>query len=197
MRATVFRRWALRREVERIPVYSEASVEGSVVLVTGTVRALTELLVAPSSGRPCVAFCVRMWIGQIGDILNLDLFARTPHTIVESREFALELRSGETVTIDPVGSHLDIELPGARRLNPDRERLKSFRARHPQPGTRFRSHECVIEPGAVISVAGALVRDPQRPAGEIAFRHEPEARSRIIGDPQRSLRIVDALTGAL
>ena len=165
------------------------------MLATGTVRALTEPLVAPSSGRPCVAYCVRMWIGDVMDIFYMELFARVPHTIVESREFALELASGETVRVDPEGSHLELALPGARRLNADRDRVKRFRASHPiPPGTVFRTHECVIEPGAVISVAGALVRDPQRPTGEITFRDEPESRLRIIGDPQRRIRIVERIT---
>ena len=162
------------------------------VRVTGIVRPHADPLIAPFSGRPCVAFCVRMWIGRIEDILTMDLFARTPPTIVESRELTLALPSGEIVTVDPVGSQLDIELPAARRLNSDAARVEMFRARHPTPpGTRFRTLECVIEPGATITVAGALVRDPQRPDGEIAFRNEPQARLRIIGDPGRSIRIVD------
>jgi hypothetical protein len=176
-----------------VPVLTESTAEGRVVRVTGTVRALGDLLVAPASGHPCVAFCVRMWIGKLEDLFTLELFARTPTMIVESREFALELSSGETVTIDPVGSLLDIELPAATRVKIDRERLEAFRERQIlPPGMRFRSHECVVEPGAVVTVAGALVRDPQRPDGEIAFRGEPEARRRIIGDPQRRIRIVDA-----
>ena len=165
------------------------------MLVTGTVHALAEPLIAPSSGRPCVAYCVRMWIGSMMDIFDMDMFVRVPHAIVESREFALELADGETVMIDPMGSQLELGLPAARRLNFDRDRVKRFRASHPMPpGTVFRTHECVVEPGAMISVAGALVRDPQRPMGEVTFRDEPEARFRIIGDPQRRLRIVDAIT---
>lgn len=193
-RRRVFRRLAIRRVVQRLPALTERSVEGSVIRATGTVRAARVPLIAPWSGRPCVAFCVRMWIGEMMDVLDMELFARTPHTLVEAGDLELELRSGEIVTIDRAGSHLDLALPRAKRSSRDRERMKQFLARHPvPPGRVFRTHECIVAAGDVITAAGALVRDPQRPAGEIAFRNEPETRSRIIGDPQRWIRIVESI----
>ena len=161
---------------------------------TGTVRGADEPLIAPWSGRPCVAFCVRMWIGDFDDLVTMELFARTPHTIVEGGDITLETASGEVVTIDRAGSHLDLALPAARRLTKVRERMKAFLARYPAPpGRVYRTHECIVAAGDVITAVGALVRDPQRPAGEITFRDEPETRSRIIGDPQRWIRIVEPI----
>jgi hypothetical protein len=190
----MFQRWLLRRDVLRLPRLTATTVEGRVVRVTGTVRALSDPLIAPCTGRPCVAFGVSLRTTGILDVLNLDAFVTVPPVIVESREFALELNGGELVTIDPVGSLIELGLARAKRLNTDRERLQKFRERHEIPsGASFGSHENVIEPGAIICVAGALVRDPQRPDGEIMFRNEPETRARIIGDRQRWIRIVDGI----
>ena len=163
------------------------------VRVTGTVRALSEPLIGPCTGRPCVAFGVEVRTSGILDLLNLDMFVTVPQVIVESSEFALELDDGQHVTIDPVGSLIELGLARSKRLTKDRERLARFRERHQIPSdARFGSHECVIEAGAVICVAGALVRDPQRPDGEIMFRNAPETRARIIGNAERWIRIVDA-----
>jgi hypothetical protein len=182
------RRRALRRLRGHAPLDDDAR-ENELVAAVGVVRPLEETLVAPLSGRACVAYRSRVRIGWWNAAIQ------TPSGTCETmqvRPFLLDLGDEEIIV---VGDRAIFGL-APLRLAPDAVRERSFLARHAllsarpsqQPAARF--SEVALEPGARIAVGGTLVLVPREepPSDvELGFRDPPPPSPRIAGNRERPL----------
>ena len=185
-------RWRARWQLRRCLTLGDAR-ESDRVCAAGIVRLLDEALVAPLSGRTCVAYRSRVWPGWH---TGAPFSAET----MQLRPFALDLGDEEIIV---AGDHaifglLPLEL--APR-NPERE--ASFVARHAlavqhglfgRSASRARFAEVALEPGAQVAVGGTLVlvpRDEPPTDTERGFREPPPPSQRIVGSRARPLVFVD------
>lgn len=148
------------------------------VYAIGVVRPLEETLVAPLSGRACVAYRSRL-------TLSLNPFLETKQV----RPFVLDLGEEEIVV---AGEHAIFGVPPLAPAALDRERKASFLARHATRSGRFQ--EIVLELGARVAVGGTLVLVPSDDPpieGELGFRDPPPPERRIVGARRRPLVFVD------
>lgn len=168
------KRRRVRRELAKPPALGTTTPEGAVVRVTGTVRAVDELLVAPLSGRPCVlyrSFCSVPGGPAIGD-----------------SRFMLDTAEGP-VLVDSQHALLDID--PQRRLRVTKERREQFRLRM---GVAVRSRvtgyeEYVVSPGDSVAVVGLMMLDPasEPPVAESGFREDPPPERRLTGNAEHPI----------
>ena len=176
-------RWALRA---RAMATSEALREGELVTITGVIRAVGEGLVAPLTGRACLAYRARAQVFTASAV---------PSSLGEPREagaapFVITTPRGEIrVEATP-------ELDGAREaiVERSREREVAFLARHgfprdAHPVTTF--DEVAIPAGATIKIRGVvhLERDPGA-ADERGFRDEAPVVATLVPVPGKPLMIL-------
>lgn len=185
-------RWRARWWLRRCAGIGDAR-ENEPVVAAGIVRPLDETLVAPLSGRTCVAYRSRAWISPPGGMSSGET--------TQLRPFALDLGEEEIIV---TGEHAIWGLPPAPLLPRNLERESSFLARHAltaQPARfgygRVASHarftEVALEPGARVAVGGTLVLVPpdEPPDDERGFRDLPPPEARIVGNRARPLVFVD------
>lgn len=150
-------------------------------MIRGIVRPLDETLIAPLSGRACVAYRSRVWQG-FGDAS-----IAPPRETMQARPFVVDLGEDEVIVdsqhaifgLDPI------------RLPRDRERERSFALRHGLRAAAWFS-EVAIEVGARVAIGGTLVLVPrdEPPLGELGFRDPPPPSQRIVGNRARPLVVV-------
>ncbi|HWO23910.1 MAG TPA: hypothetical protein VNO30_34445 [Kofleriaceae bacterium] len=172
-------RWRLRGHA---PLDADAR-EGDLVAAAGVVRPLDETLIAPLSGRACVAYRSRIRLGLGG---------YAPRETMQVRPFVLDLGDEEIVV---AGDRAIFGLAPLWLwpLDPGRER--SFLARHAVSArdtawTAGRLSEVTLELGARALVGGTLVlvpRDEPPAHGELGFRDPPPPSQRIVGSRARPL----------
>ncbi len=175
-------RWSARWRLRHHGVLDGDAREGDLVYVAGVVRPLDETLIAPLSGRPCVAYrsrvtaSARSHVGKTGETMQL-------------RPFAVEDADGERIVVD--GDRAIFGLP-AQKLVPSYERQASFLARHALAKGRARFSEVLIELGANVLVGGTLVFVPREepPTGELGFRDPPPPDPQLVGNRESPLVIV-------
>ena len=169
-------RWRLRRHDE----LDGDAREGDLVYVGGVVRGLDETLVAPLSGRTCVAYRSRVKSstknasGSRGETMQL-------------RPFAIERDDGSRIEV--IGDRAIFGV-GAQKLT-DRDRQVSFLARHALKGAG-RFSEVAVELGARVFVGGTLVLVPRDapPTVELGFRDPPPPDRQLVGNREAPLVIV-------
>lgn len=178
-----------RRASRRIRGYAplDGARENELVRAVGVVRPLDETLVAPLSGRACVAY--RSWFREswIGLIFS-------PSETAQIRPFVLDL-GGEEIRVD--GDRALFGLAPLARSPRDRDRERSFFAQHALPyapssavPTSGLFSELALELGARVVVGGTLVlvpRDEPPSEGELGFRDPPPPSRRIVGNRERPL----------
>ena len=156
--------------------------EGTVVRVTGTVRALDPPLTAPLSGRPCVLYRSTALPSVVWSFRKPRAFEGDAIGI---RRFIVEAEGGP-VLIDT--KHVVLDLEPLRRLKITRERREQFRLRLGMPAlNRFlRLEECIVAPGSTVSVVGLMMLDPavEPPSDERGFRDAPAAQRRLTGNAE-------------
>jgi hypothetical protein len=173
-------RWRLRNHDE----LDADAREGDLVYVSGVVRPLDETLVAPLSGRPCVAYRSRVHGYMLGSNTTIK------HEQMQVRPFAIQTEDGESIVVDGDSAIFGV---GAQKLsprNPDRE--SSFRARHAIQGGSARFWEVAVELDAEVIVGGTLVLVPREapPTGELGFRDPPPPDPQIAGNRETPLVIL-------
>ena len=183
-----------RRRARRIlraqPLLQRETPEGTVVRVTGIVRAIAPLI-APLSERPCVVVRARVEIrGPIGSILPERL-----HEVIEIAPFLLEREREPPVRVD--GEHARLDLPSVALDRIDGACADRFLLRHGVPlheAPRARFEETLVEPGMRITVAGLVMFDPAAaPAtDERSFRDGPPITLRLTGNVDHPLAIGEA-----
>ena len=179
MRERLFARWKVRHH----RAVDDDTREGAQVKVTGTVQALDDMLVAPLSGRPCVAYRSRVWGAAH---LRPDAGGET----MQLRPFVIDRGPAESVIVD--GDHAVFSLPYVTLAETDRERELSFLARHGMPRQRARFSEVALEIGMQITIAGTLVLSPvdEPPIDELGFRDLPPPVLQLGGSRDRPLVIL-------
>jgi hypothetical protein len=167
-------RWHLRYHAP----LDDDSLEGDLVYVSGTVRALDETLVAPLSGRSCVAYRSRA---------RANITMGVSHETMQVRPFAIERDDGEG-TIIAFSEVADFCVPVKRPRDP--VRIRSFLARHAIPNGTL--SEVLVEIGARVHVGGTLVLIPhdEPPTGELGFRDPPPPDPHLAGNRDVPLVIV-------
>lgn len=177
-------RWRLRGHA----VLDDRAREGDLVKVTGTVRPLEETLVAPLSGRHCIAYRARV---SGATKINNKQYSRGWQTTMQVRPFVVD-RDGGAGQIIVVGDHVvfGVHPESLRPRNPDRE--VAFIVRHAIQPFRVRLDEVVVEVGAHVSVGGTLVLVPrdEPPTGERGFRDLPPPDQQLAGNRESPLVIV-------
>ena len=172
-------RWTMRNHD---PLDGDAR-EGDLVFVSGIVRALDETLVAPLSGRTCVAYRSRAW--QPWAELNR-------HETMQLRPFIVESDDGGgPIVVDGDRALFGVHPQPLVPRNPERE--ASFRARHAlAKGNNTRFSEVLIELGAHVIVGGTLVLVPREapPTGELGFRDLPPPDPQLVGSRESPLIIL-------
>ncbi|MDB4963082.1 MAG: hypothetical protein JWP01_3081 [Myxococcales bacterium] len=162
--------------------------------VVGVVRAFEQTLVAPISGRTCVAYRSRVSVTVSPRPHGAPPLALSPKA--ESlliAPFLIDRGAEGTVIVD--GDQARFDLKPLELTAADAERKRSFLARHgyssqgPVSGGSFT--EVVLEPGMTIAVSGAMMRDVALapPASDLAFREAPPATIRLTGNHEHPLVI--------
>jgi hypothetical protein len=191
-------RWRLRGHA---PLGGDAR-EDDLVAAVGVVRPLDETLVAPLSGRACVAYRSRIHGvlggalgGVLGGVLGGSLggvLGGGPHETMQVRPFVLDLGREEVVV---AGDRAIFGLAPLRLWPLDQGRERSFLARHAVSArttswSTGRLSEVALELGARVAVGGTLVlvpRDEPPAHGELGFRDPPPLAPRIVGNRARPL----------
>jgi hypothetical protein len=189
------RRIAERRRARRLlrekPVLAPQVTDGSVVRVTGIVRAI-EPLTAPLSGRTCVVY--RSRIDSSTAILRRPQASRGIHESIAVAPFVLDRGADASVLVD--GTHALLDLPALKLGDIDRTRREQFllsQGLSLRESARARFEETIVEPGMTVSVAGLLMLDPPTEASSIErhFRDAPPPSLRLTGNDEHPLAIGD------
>jgi hypothetical protein len=169
-------RWHLRYHD---PLDDDAA-EGDLVYVSGTVCALDETLVAPLTGRTCVAYRSRA---------RANITMGVSHETMQVRPFAIERDDGEG-TIVAFSEVADLRVPSQRLVPRNPSRVASFLARHALSNAVV--SELLVELGARVYVGGTLVLVPpdEPPTGERGFRDPPPPDPYLAGNRDVPLVIV-------
>jgi hypothetical protein len=170
----------MRRELAKPPTLDQATLEGTVVQVTGTVRAVDELLIAPLSGKSCVLYRSLLTLLGVPD----SPLARTDG----NSRFVIETEDGP-VLVD--SQHAVLDIAPVRGLKVTKARREQFRLRR---GARGDSQlngfkEYVVAPGDMVSVVGVMMLDPatEPPSAESGFRDDPPPERRLTGNAEHPI----------
>ncbi|MDQ3369805.1 MAG: hypothetical protein M3680_30675 [Myxococcota bacterium] len=178
-------RWRARWQLRHHRELDASSREGDLVHVTGYVRGLEETLVAPLSGRPCVAYRSRVWLtlqqakddrGGSGETMQI-------------RPFVIDRAGADSVVV--VGEHVVFGLPPVRLVPRNADREDSFLARHAIKGTA-RFSEIALLVGMHVQIGGTLMLVPREvpAAGELGFRDPPPPVPQLVASRRAPLLIV-------
>lgn len=178
------RRAAIRAQIHAAPSTFE---DNALVTFTGTVKQLGEPLIAPLSGKPCVAYCA------VARTYIYKMFGPRRRAVIEYEvadatmmPFVLVTKTGE-VYVD--GETCRFVEPGAPIIPRKLDREQAFLARH-SLYTRAANagfDEVRIEIGAKITVHG-VARSALAAGGETGFREAP-TQIRLSGDDAHPLTI--------
>ena len=179
MRERIYARWRVRHHHDVI----DDAREGEQVKVTGIVQALDDMLVAPLSGRPCVAYRSRVWGAT-------QIRPEAAGETMQLRPFVIDRGAAESVIVD--SEHALFSLPYVTLGLEDRDRQLSFLARHGMQRQRARFSEVALEVGMTITIAGTLVLSPvdEPPLDELGFRDLPPPVLQLGGSRERPLVIL-------
>jgi hypothetical protein len=153
--------------------------DNAAVTFTGTVKPLGELLVAPLSGKPCVAYRALARIYGVRGGLRLE------RELAETKmvPFMLATKHGD-VLVD--GDQFQLLARGEPIIPGNVERERRFLALEDMRGTGF--DELRIEPDAKITVHGIARQELAEHGGETGFREAP-TQIRLTGDDAHPLTI--------
>lgn len=177
-------RWLGRWRLRYHDLLDADAREGDLVFVGGIVRALDETLVAPLSGRTCVAYRSRVSARTF-------VSGKTEHETMQIRPFVIERDGGEGPIL--VDSERAIFVLAAEKLSPrNPEREASFLARHAIKSASPRFSEVLVPLGAHVYVGATLVLVPpeEPPGGERGFRDPPPPEPQLVGSREAPLLIV-------
>jgi hypothetical protein len=183
-----------RKQLAARPALGTQTPEGTLVRVTGVVRACDRTLVAPLSGEACVVSRARMWVGNT--YVRRAVKPRESFAMV-----AFELvRDGEPpVRVEGNRALLDLSTHKLRRprgkASPERARREQLLLEHAIPHAQLRHarfDETIVREGDRVSVVGLMMLDDALvapPASELGFRDRAQAAVRIAGNADHPLVI--------
>jgi hypothetical protein len=165
--------------------------DGELVVVTGIVRAIGQLLEAPLSGLPSVAYAS---VARIAERRIVQSYGGRLLTAVGDRRvvpFELETRD-RVIRIDVPEVELAVaELPLVPR---NLERERAFLTKHASGRIDVRTsifEERCVEPGAMVKVRGLAIAEADPTTGEHGFR-DATARFRIVAHDRHPVTIRSA-----
>ena len=188
-------RGRVSRELRRAVLGSETA-EGAHVRVTGVVRVFERSLVAPLSGRACVAYRSRASARSPGNRSpgKAPLVSFTPESLVIV-PFVLDRGAEGAVLVH--GDHALFDVPAVDLSDCDPERRHQFLILHgltSEHNVTAGFKELVIEPGMTITVVGVMMKDMALapPSDELAFREAPAPTVQLTGNRAHPLAIAIA-----
>lgn len=159
-----------------------------IVTLTGTVRAVGELLEAPISGKSCVLYEAVARVYEAGPRNTQVLAAQ----IAEQKLVAFDLETAQGM-VRVEGETADVELPHNPVIPRKIERERTFLREHGRSGDDIRGagfDELALEPGTKIRVQGmAIIEVDPGAAGERGFRDESPRRIRLVAHEGHPLTI--------
>ena len=175
---SVLRTWRMRRRLARAPVLSVQTVDGTLVKVTGRVRALDgKMLAAPTTGTPCVAFAIRVFEPSRGEPGGFE--PNKPFECVELVPFAIECEGLGMVVVDCPFAVLDgFHVHRGKQMH-DVHWTDFVDARGLSPSSV--GAESAVETGATITVVGTSLRRRTAPGREAGFR-DASTELCLVGD---------------
>lgn len=190
LRKVIERRRA-RRELAGAPPLGADTRDGTIVRVTGRVRVVQEVVVAPLSGVECVVARSRVQVSKWRP-KRREQFAMV--------SFVLERDGEPPIAVEGVHARLDVSplpLAAPRGMkSPERTRREELLRRVRLPLTAMATatfEETVVRAGDRITIAGLVMLDPGVvPTGELGHRDAPPSRLRIAGNVDHPLVIGEA-----
>lgn len=160
-----------------------------IVTLTGTVRAIGELLESPLTGTPCVIYEA---VGRVYRTLPGHNKRALDAEVSEQKliPFTLETAEGP---VHVEADHAEIELPRLPCIPRRIERERAFLREHGQSAEEIRIagfDELRISPGDKIRVQGmAIVEQDPNGAGERGYRADAPQRIRLVAHADHPLTI--------
>lgn len=155
--------------MKQLPGLGPSTAEGEVVVVSGTVRAIGEPLIAPLSRARCAWFESRA-----------NTFERRG-----AQRFLLEREGTSPIVIDPTHAHVALALLPQSAV--DTFPALEIRIAHRDTDGLATAYETIVAIGAAISVAGIVARET---AAETPYR-DARADILLVGNADAPLVIVD------
>ena len=181
----MFERRRARKRMKEAESLSASTPDGTLVRVTGTVRKLDMHLLAPTTGRPCVAFSIRVYEPSQHEPGGMGQSA--PFDYVELVPFAIENEELGRVVIDSQFADLLVPEHRAERLS-DQHWTDFCDARALSPSST--GTERPIMNGDIVTVLGTSARRATPPGKEAGFRESPTQLC-LVGDFDHPLLIID------
>lgn len=181
----MFAWWRRRRLLATSPLLMDDTADGTMVQVTGRVRALEHVLYAPASGRPAVIY--RIAARDMAPSEPGGLQGSTAFESVDACPFVLESDSGGAVQV--ICDFAVLVSFSSRRVPTASGHWAAYSQR---TGLRARTaHETVIQHGQRVRLVGVLERRPVAPGAEAGFREAPVELT-LVGDFDRPLLVAPA-----
>jgi hypothetical protein len=161
--------------------------DNALVTLSGTAKLIGEPLIAPLSGRPCVAFRATARTYKTSSRPTKMAAPDQEVSEIVMTPFVLVTPQGD-VLVD--GDHCEMPIRGAPVIPRRLDRERAFMIRMALTGLPQTSgfDEVVIEPGAHILVHGIARTELATSGGETGFRDAP-TRIRLSGDAAHPLTI--------
>jgi hypothetical protein len=177
-------RAAIRRKMLAAPRTFE---DNALVTLTGTAKLVGEPLIAPLSGRPCIAFRASARTYRLGSRQRTHRELDQEVTQVVMTSFVLVTADGD---IEVNGETCELPMRSAPVIPRKLERERDFMIRAALIGTPQHSgfDEIVIQPGAKIMVHGIARKELAATGAETGFREAPTL-IRITGDEAHPIAI--------
>ncbi len=156
--------------------------EGTIMRLTGTVRALEPLLTSPLSRQPCVAYRARAVDLRQALGTPFPFGQPTSYQTVKIQSFAIVRPNEPEVVVE--ASYAEFDLPFVKLQLSARDEQAFFFA-HKVIATGGAGHfdEVVVADGDPITIAGTLVRELDTEAhDERGFRDGPPRKLQLVGD---------------
>lgn len=179
-----------RKQLAAVPALEPGTPEGTLVKVTGIVRAI-ETLTAPLSGRTCVGFRARAEI-PAPKANNYTVSQPKRFEMLELSPFKLERDGEAAVLVDGSSALLDLPaLTERETLGALREKFLVGRGITLREATRAQFEEVLVEAGMTITVTGLLLHDiaTEPTADERDYRSEHGPTLRLTGSEKHPLAI--------
>lgn len=182
-----FRPRRLRKRISATPELTASTPDGRPARVTGVVRLLEQELRGPATGRPCVAFAVRVHEPKLREPMGFE--PNTPFDCVELVPFVIESKIGRIVVDSQFAEFLDLAEVYLEKTHD--VYWTEFVDRRALSPTSTGAETLVVE-GETITIVGTSLRRQSVPGKESGFRESP-VQLCLIGDFDHPVLLVGGI----